>query len=255
MLKYIHAELYKVCHRRAYTGGSLAFVLGGEILLLLLLKFGTGDADNSFDVVASMLMLVLSVGIYLVLMLCDMVFSDQYKVNTLKNEVSYGVSRGCIYLGKLISSIVTALVFCGVVLAVYLLLGLAMFRVETPLGELLPVVGQVLAAALPLWLGGLGFYHMLLFVSKGSTVATVIYVLVMGVVDSGLKLIALFSPWFTDAYLAIRAWLPAVPFETLPTDVAADPGAAILHAWLVGLVWFAASTLIGCGVFQKREIK
>ncbi len=253
MLKYLRAEFYKAFHRRAYTGGALAFLLGGEIFLLLLIKF-TGNPLVSLDGIISVLTMALSVGLYLVLMLCDLVFSDQYKLNTLKNEVSYGVSRGRIYLGKLIASMGVAVLACLLALAVWLGVGGALFPVETPLGELLPQLGMILAGAIPLWLGGLGFCHMLLFVTKGSTMATVLYVLVMGAADTCMKLIALFSSWFVEPYQAIRAWLPPVPFETLAGDVAADPGAALLHAWLVGLVWMGASTVIGYVTFQKREI-
>lgn len=249
MVKYLNAELYKVTHRKMYTYLSLGVILAGEALLLFLLKFATGDAENAFEDVVFVLTMALSVGMYLAVMVCDMVFSDQYKLNTLKNEVSYGLSRLRIYFGKLLAEMVTAVVFCAVIVAFFLLAGGVMFPVETSLGELLPALGKSLAAALPLWLGGLGFFHMLLFVTKGSTMATVIYVLVMGVLDTVLELMALFIPNFVEAYLAIRQWLPSVLFEGFNTG-APDIG----QCWLVGMVWLAVSAVIGFISFQKREI-
>lgn len=249
MVKYLNAELYKVTHRRIYTYFSLGIILAGEALLLFLLKFASGDAQNTFEDVVFVLTMLLSVGMYLAIMVCDMVFSDQYKLNTLKNEVSYGLSRLRIYFGKLLAEMVTAVVFCAVIVAFFLVAGGVMFPIATSLGELLPALGKALAAALPLWLGGLGFFHMLLFATKGSTMATVIYLLVMGVLDTVLQMMALFIDNFLDIYLAIRQWLPSVLFESFNGGTP-DIG----HCWLVGLVWLAVSAVIGFTSFQKREI-
>ena len=64
----------------------------------------------TFQNTAQMVALILSVGLYATLLTGDIVFSDQYKNNTLKNEVSYGVPRVRIYLGKLIVAILVAIV-------------------------------------------------------------------------------------------------------------------------------------------------
>lgn len=249
MLKYLNAELYKVTHRRVYTCLSLGIILAGEALLLFLLKFAAGDAENTFESVVYVLTMALPVGLYLAIMVCDMVFSDQYKLNTLKNEVSYGLSRPRVYFGKLLAEMVTAVVFCAAVVAFFLAAGGVIFPVKTSLGEALSALGKALAAALPLWLGGLGFFHMLLFVTKGSTIATVIYVLVMGVLDTVLELLALFINNFSEIYLAVRQWLPSVLFES-PSGPAPDVG----RCWLVGMVWLAVSAALGFISFQKREI-
>ena len=61
-----------------------------------------------------MLPLTLTVGIYLVPAICDIIFSDQYKLNTLKNEMAYGTPRLRVYFGKLLASVITAVAFSAI---------------------------------------------------------------------------------------------------------------------------------------------
>lgn len=253
MVKYLNAELYKVTHRRAYTFGALAVILGGELLLLLLMRF-TGNGPTYGDVVY-LLPSLLMVGLYLAVMVCDMVFSDQYKLNTLKNEVSCGVSRRVIYLGKLLAAVITAAAFCAVIVAFYLGLGRMLFSVDTDahdagtLAEIFLNALHSVAAAFPLWLGGLGFGLMLLFVTRGSTVAMVLFVVVMGPLDKVLQLAQMFmrSEGVVSAVSAVRRWLLVNGFSVYNSyDMA--------HCWIMGLAWLLISTAIGLIVFQKREI-
>ena len=54
----------------------------------------------------------------------DAVFSDEYKYGTLKNTISFGISRAEIYFGKLIVEIILMLVTIALVLVVYTASGL-----------------------------------------------------------------------------------------------------------------------------------
>ena len=186
MVKYLNAELYKVRHR-VYLFGFLAVVLGGMSAMFMMMKANSGP-NTTTEAVLWVLPLALSVGLYLVVAISDMVFSDQYKYNTLKNEVSYGLPRFRIYFGKLIATAIMCVVLCAMILAYYFILSVALFPQEGTLPEMMKLLGQMLLQALPLWLGGLGLYQALLFLVRGSTAATVIYVLVVGVLDSVCKL-------------------------------------------------------------------
>ena len=77
MGKYLNAELYKVC-RRVYLFAFLVVVLGGITAMLMMLKANAGPGATA-ESVLWVLPLVLSVGLYLVVVISDMVFSDQYK--------------------------------------------------------------------------------------------------------------------------------------------------------------------------------
>lgn len=250
MGNYFGAELYKIVRRRTYTLGLLGFLLGGETLLLLLLKSAGFSNATTFNDAVSVLSMTLSMGLYLVPAIVDIVFSDQYKQNTLKNEVSYGLFRARIYLGKLLAACVAAVVLCLFILAFYVALAAVMFPQRDPAltAEQFTRLGVCLAAALPLWLGGLGFIHMLLFVSKGSVSATVIYIVVL----SGgniLDISSLFLPRLARSLYAVKNWLIATPMDGIIRGMPDMP-----YAWTVGMLWLAVSTLIGLISFQKREI-
>lgn len=245
MVKYLNAELFKVRHR-VYLFGFLAVVLGGISAMFMMLKANSGPGTTA-ESVLWVLPLALSVGLYLVVAISDMVFSDQYKYNTLKNEVSYGLPRFRIYFGKLIATAIMCVALCAVILAYYFSLSVALFPQEGTLLEMMKLLGQMLLQALPLWLGGLGLYQALLFLVRGSTAATVIYVLVVGALDSVLKLLGMLMPALAETIQKILTCL-------LQTNFAVAGSIDLPHAWLVGMVWLAVATLVGAVVFQKREI-
>ena len=245
MVKYLNAELYKVRHR-IYLLGFLAVILGGISALFLLVKLD-GNQNVTVDDMLYILGMALIAGLYVIVAVCDMVFSDQYKFNTLKNEVSYGLPRMRIYFGKLTAAAIMCVILCVVIAAYYLLLSLLLFPQGGDLSEALRGVGEQFFQALPLWLGGLGLYQALLFTMKGSTSATVVYFLVVGMLDSVLKLMGLLLPTMAAMCQELLGCLLQTPFAQLPL-------LDIPHAWLVGLGWLTVSTLVGAFVFQKREI-
>lgn len=250
MGKYLSAEFYKVFRRRTYTLCMLALILGGEALLLFLLKTASFSNAATYDDVLGVLPLSLTVGVYLVLAVCDLVFSDQYKQNTLKNEVAYGTPRSRIYFGKLFAAVITAVVFCAVIIGFYLAVGaLAFSNVDAARTvEQLVRLGKALAVALPVWLGALSFVIMLLFVMKGSATVAVVYVFTLSLGEI-LDLMRLFLPKLGDVCTFVQRCLINTPMDTVMNGSFDIP-----YAWAVGMAWFAASAVIGAICFQKREI-
>lgn len=248
MVKYLSAEIYKLTHRKTYLFGFFAFILGGIAAFMVLCKYNAGNGASLNFFLMNLPPLFMT-GMFLVLMVSDMVFSDQYKFNTLKNEASYGLPRTRIYLGKLIATALAAVVICAIIILFYAGIAAILFPVEDGMGEVLTHLGQTLALSLPLWFGGLGFGYMLLFVMKGSTSATMVYVLVLGMGDTILDLLEMIQPKLTEALEAVRSCLLMTPFNQMDVSPA-----ALSHTWLVGMSWLVVSTLVGAVVFQKREI-
>lgn len=122
MVDYIRAEVYKVTHRK-YLWGFLLIVGGLEALLVCMWAWMNGDMTNmSASTGFTMVLYLLTMGYYASAITTDMVFSDQYKFNTLKNEVAYGIPRARIYLGKLAVGCLVSLASCVVILLWYGLL-------------------------------------------------------------------------------------------------------------------------------------
>lgn len=244
MVKYLNAELYKVRHR-VYPFGFLAVILGGITALFLLVKL-EGNMNVAAEDMLHILGVALIFGLFLVVAICDMVFSDQYKFNTLKNEVSYGLPRLRIYFGKLAAAMIMSVLLCAVIVAYYMALTMLLFPMMGETEEILRWTGEQFLQALPLWLGGLGLFQALLFTMKGSTSATVVYFLVVGSLDSVIKLLALLVPSLMELAQKALSCLLQTPFNGTEVDIP--------HAWLVGMGWLVVSTVVGAVVFQKREI-
>ena len=105
MRAYLTAEWGKAVARPYYR--IYLAVMAALAAALALIWWWTGREgmfQGSFGECLSLLIPFFSAGIYLAVIVADAVFSDQYKAGTLKNEVSYGLPRVRIYLGKLLTA-------------------------------------------------------------------------------------------------------------------------------------------------------
>ena len=122
MLRSIQAECFKVVHRPYFwiTTILCALFSVGVIFCLYLIKTeasGVNPVNMPFAVAS--LLFGLPAGIYLVVLGVDMVFSEQYKYNTLKNEVSFGVGRFRIYASRWVVSLLVLAALYLVLVLVY----------------------------------------------------------------------------------------------------------------------------------------
>lgn len=115
MLNYIKAELYRTFNRKYFyffTGILAALALSLNILLKLI---GTKDSMtfiNALGLPVMDYMLLLPVGLLVIII--DMIYAEEYKNGTLKNVVSFGMSRNKFIFGKFITIIILAFIsdFC-----------------------------------------------------------------------------------------------------------------------------------------------
>lgn len=259
MLNYINAEFYKV-FRRKYPYVTFLTLAGLAALLCSGFIFtNSGGAHNDFQHGGMSVLMVLSVGLYAALLIGDMVFSDQYRYNTLKNEVSFGVPRPRIYLGKLAVEAVTGVVMSVLVVAFYELLCFAtLYPCEDPAMTVYTweVVGYCVLAAIPQWLAALALTNMFFFLVKGNTLSSFLTVGIIAVTPVALEITALMiwnsAPHVSDVLLVIRDYLPTQIISHAP-EVAGDWG-FMGKSFLVGGVWIVATSAIGLAAFRKREI-
>ena len=120
MLNYLRAELYKLCHRKSFWI-TLGVFVALEALLVWGFTFVNANGGRAFfdDCVMDIIPRILPLGGYLTLLAGDMVFAGQYRNATLKNEVSFGIPRWRIYLGKFIAQLITALILCLAMVGFY----------------------------------------------------------------------------------------------------------------------------------------
>ncbi len=261
MVNYVSAECYKAFHRK-YIYIFIAAILGLAAAFMLLLRVEglrqTQTAEGMIMIqqvtvseLLGILAMALSAGLYFLMIAADIVFSDQYKYNTLKNEVSYGLPRTRIYLGKLVSSVLVAVVLCLLLFGGYLAFSFVLFPAGDGMGESLRTFGLWLAVALPLWLGGLGLFMLLQFVMK-NTAATITYVMIVGFLGSGfVDLLTVFVPAMKPVAELVHTISLNTPFSLLGQQ---SPEEVMGYAWGLGMAWLGVSTGVGLICFRKREI-
>ena len=251
MRNYLSAECFKAFHRRYfYTALAVCLILEGVLLWGYWLTLNWGNPDVNFSFAATTLSFLLSVGLYATLITGDIVFSDQHRNNTLKNEVSYGLPRVRIYLGKLAVSILAALIAAAVMMGFYLAGCWLLFPHDAQDAQGWALVGYCLAGALPLWLAAQAVVIACYFLVRSATLAAFLAVGILGVVPSVLQVLGLL---FHPAFELLRQFTPSVMLDSL-RNMAFD-GSYLGLCWISGLVWFAAATALGLFLFRRKEIR
>ncbi len=258
MLNYIRAEIYKML-RRPYTYIALGVLLALEALFVSMFAFHNSHSlVTPFGAAIVSIVEMGTIGFCICLLTGDIVFAAQYKNSTLKNEVSFGLSRAQIYLGKFLAQALLSIVYLVVMMAFFLGLCAVCLPMEAgnfyTASEGLTIVSWFLAAGLPLWIGGQAVMCMCLFLVNGEMASSFLYVGIVFVLETVIGLTGLFAGGSVgDALVTLAAYFPRNMLEGAKEVV--GNMTYMGQAWLVGAFWVAASTAIGLYGFRKKEIK
>lgn len=257
MLDYLRAECYKML-RRPYLWIALLVVGGLELVLVLLWAWINCELPNNMTASAgfTMVLYLLSLGYYATAITSDIVFSDQYKYNTLKNEVAYGIPRARIYLGKLFAGVLLSVGACALLLGWYALLCALMLPGDGGALEALKVLGFALLCAFPVWVGAQALYLLCFFSIRGNTAATILGICIIALLGQVLTFLSLLlsvsAPALADCLLAVHRLLLTSPLENFTAAV--WDLSRVSWAWLVGTGWCVGTTALGLWRFSRKEI-
>ena len=259
MLNYIRAEIYKLLHR-PYTYITLGIMLVLEGLYASMFAFHNSHSlVTPFGGAVVNIVGLGAIGFAMCMITGDIVFAAQYKNSTLKNEVSFGLSRTQIYLGKLLAQTLLSLAYLVVMMAFFIGLCAVCLPMNGPAGfyssrDALIIVGYFLAAGIPLWIGGQAAVCMCQFLVNGEMASSFLYVGVVFVLDTTLEVAGLLiQGWFGNLLLKIRQHFP-MPLLSGAKEVVGNMD-YLGMTWLVGAFWLAACTAVGLYAFHKKEIK
>ena len=258
MLNYIRAEIYKLLHR-PYTYIALGVMLVLEALFASMFAFHNAHSlVTPFGGAVISVVEMGAVGFCTCLITGDIVFAAQYKNSTLKNEVSFGLSRTRIFLGKLLAQTLLSVVYLVVMMAFFLGLCAIVLPMEPgnfySAPEALTIVGYFLAAGLPLWIGGQAVVCMCLFLVNGEMAGSFLYVGIVFVLETMVDLAGLLIGGPVGETL-LKA-VPYFPVRMLSEakSVVGDMG-YLGRAWIVGAFWVIVCTAVGLYGFHRKEIK
>ncbi len=259
MLNYIRAEVYKLL-RRPYTYITLAALLALEALFASMFAFHNSHSmPTPFGGAIISIVEMGAIGFCMCLLTGDIVFAGQYKNSTLKNEVSFGLSRTRIYLGKLLAQTLLSVLYLVVMMGFFI----AASAVTLPHSMSiyfndafsLVIIGYYLACGIPLWIGAQAALCMCLFLINSDMVASFSYIFLVFMLDSTIQLAGMLM----GSTPAARFLLDTYYYFPNPILGAAKGSVGSLaflgRSWLVGAVWLAVCTAIGLYGFHRKEIK
>ena len=251
MRNYLAAECYKVFQRKYfYITLLVVLALEGVLLWGCWLTSSWGNEGMNFYSAATLVAVMLSIGVYATIITCDMVFSEQYKQNTLKNEVAYGLPRIRIYLGKLAVSTLVSILAAAVMVVLYVTGCWVLLSHNEQDAAALTLIGYSLLGAFPLWLGAQGITMACYFLVRNTTQAAFISVGLLGVVPVILQALGLLVH---PVFEVVRQFMPTVMLDKLPNMAFRMDYVGL--CWLVGIILLILSTAVGLAVFQKKEIR
>lgn len=255
MRNYIRSERYRILHGKGiyvFTG-----VLAGlAVLINLTLSVFSGDgfpyAITRFPI--SFLLSGLTVLLMAGMAAADVLFGDEYKNGTLKNVVSYGISRTEFFIGKCLVTAVMALVSMVIVLACFI--GSAYLLLEHTDPQLTITTLKGILINLPAAFAALILGVALLCICKKELYAVGCWFTVYWVIPYILFLLGFRFPIFRK----IAGWCPWIylsgeaeaTFSHYSALWETPQGMAkCLIAGFVGILIFFVT---GVAAFRKREI-
>ena len=255
MTNYIKSELY----RNLRSKGNCFFILGISacvvFLNVVLSIFAKNDPTFKYGTTGfafSSLYYSLHFVMYMSLCAVSGVFGQEYKNKTLKNTISFGISRSNIYFVKLIVSIIFSIITSIIVLSTFI--GSAYLLLENSGIEPLITLFKAMAGALPIIFFALIVAHCFYFIMEKEMTACIWWGSIVIVIPEIIHLIgkrnelvrniSSYIPWnmvgsegFNDG---IILWLTP---EGLTKTI------------IVGIIGCVIFYVIGLKLFNRKEIK
>lgn len=259
MNSYIKSEFYRILH---YKGTYLfilicsAMLVSSNVLLAVvnLSEAGFRYANTSF----SLGNFITSVSFIFVLCIAvaSMIFGNEHVNHTMKNSISYGITRGALYFGKLIVEITYAVV-AFIIITVFHVASAYLLLRHSNVNE----INELLRASfvcLPLLLFALAATNCFVFIleSAGTAVAATVGLLIavpmigslLGMKFLFFKRISDCLPWnmINNVGLQNNPYVLILPWKDK---------LAYYNFWVYGLLQMIIITIVGYYAFKNKEIK
>lgn len=259
MLSYIKSEFYRLLHHKwTYIFILIcSCLLISENVVLAVTKAGESSfqyATTRFSL--SMFYTHLNYIFVLCVVVTSIIFGNEHTNHTMKNSISYGISRGSIYFGKLI--VIAAYSFIAFTIITGIHIGAAYLLLDNSGTLELVKLLHVFSVALPLFLFVLAASTCFLFSIEnngGGIVAIIGLVIVFPQISNLLGLKFEFFKELTK----ILPWsmMNNIGFVNNTSKLLLPWAgtAGYVNYWLFGIGQVLLFTAIGFMVFRKKEIK
>ena len=257
MLNYIKSELYRI---RTSKGTYVMFVLFSVLVVLFnLMIYGFKIADSTFPYGTTKFSLgTLADSLQMLILIClviaSVVFAGEFKNNTIKNVVSFGISKTQMYIGKYIVTLLFAFILMPVVALMYALS--AYLLLDNSGSQYLILFIKALVINLPIFISCITLGMALFFAVQNEVTGYWIWGTIIVIVPMVLALIGMKVDLLAD----IAKWLP---WNLVASGEMTDTG--YVYEWctysgavksiISGVGFSIVFFIIGITTFRKTEIK
>lgn len=242
MIKIINADLYKSFHRM-YLYVLMAALAGATIFVNAVLASLHAPLEATFGLTVNFLMMPM----FFLSMFADIITAEENKEHTLKNTVSFGVSRTKLYCAKLISAIFIMTAVAAVTLFVYVVSAFILLQPQkNELYNLLSNFAARVGVAYLIYIASIVLATLLAAILKRNALFTFAYLGCLFVPVFLCKLLNLANPVFSK----IGSYLLANQANNLG---AIEQGRLMNSVW-IALAHIVVFTVAGLLVLRKQEI-
>ncbi|MCR5733784.1 MAG: hypothetical protein K6G22_04165 [Lachnospiraceae bacterium] len=256
MFRYIAIELKTALTRkmtRYYIIGILALCLLANLAVVgFRMVYGTNEGTFAYNIIEYATWCFV-IPYYTCIIIADIAFGKPYPNPHIKDGHTASLNRTQIYLGKVIASVLLAIIFaiaaCALLIFITVLFHLSDGTIK--LYNITDFFGKMVYA-IPLWMAGIGIANMFLFMFEDRKKAYIGYFLLTLVLERGIMLLAA-EPLEIEFFKSLRRLTVTQNFSLIPYP--ADPARNIPLTIAVGIIYFVVSTVIGAVVYNKKEFK
>lgn len=248
MINYIRAELYRNFNR-AYLWVYTLLLATFPLMLNVIFKVNNLSNIN----LAALLNLSLSMlimPVFLVVAMIDMISCEEYKNGTLKNAVSFGISRSKLIVSKFISAVILAFISAFIIFTVFYGSGAILLGLGNNINAIFLDTFMRMGAALPLWIGAISVGIFLNILVNNANIFSFVYVGIFIILPQVFKILSVFvSHKFRCLY------------DTFLTTQLTSLGKATIakgqftSAIVIGCLYTVVFLILSIVCFKNKEIK
>ncbi|WP_270943078.1 ABC transporter permease subunit [Romboutsia lituseburensis] len=259
MLNYIKSEFYRNINTKGnyiFLFGFMAFACFLNIVLGIFANndasFRYGSTNFSFSSFYTSMGAIMIICLPFVLLICG----QEFKHSTLKNSISYGISRSQIYFSKFFVEIVIGTINLVLISASYIISAYIMLEDSGILH--FNYLIRAIVACIPLFLVGVILAHCLYFILENEISVWTTWIILMIVVPKILSMLG-------RKIVAFDKIASCMPINIMSTYTYHKGSVSVFMSWnnqdvfikcfIVGIIGTIIFYTLGLVLFKKRDIK
>ncbi|SHO54001.1 ABC transporter permease [Anaerocolumna xylanovorans] len=258
MKQYMKSEFYRIAHRMStyLFIGMCSLLMVSSNVVLAVVKHADAKfpyATTKFSI--SNLYASFAVVYLLCIAIASMIFGNEYGNRTMKNSISYGISRGTIYFGKLITEMIYAVIAFAAITGIHV--ASACLLLENSGAESIALLLKTTLFCFPLFIFAVGASNCFIFLfdSMGNAIAATLGLLL------ALPLVSNMLGMKFEVFHKLAEILPWNLINNMEFDfdkleiILKWNERTVYYYWMAGIIQMVLVVLAGYLIFNKREIK